>query len=158
MRVTHLAGLVLAALAGAAAAQSALDAGAAQDARPVVAHTDAGALPPRDAWRCDRIASAWQAWQADGRPSDEWRFAGRRYRDTRNGRVYDWGDWLDWYDESCAAPGLAKSGEGARPPAQPPALAGSGLPGEVAYVGGVFAIGAAIALLGGGGEQNDSPG
>lgn len=104
-----------------------------------------GALPPPDAWRCDRIASEYDAWIEAGNSPQSWRYAGQTYRRVDDGRRYSWDDWLAWHGDACVAANAR----------------GGNLPDTGLLVGGIvgaLGVTALAAGSGGGSGGADSPG
>lgn len=63
-----------------------------------------GLEPPR-LWDCERIVPEYREWiEADNDPQD-WKYVGQTYREVGDGRLYDWAEWLEWYDSTCPAAG-----------------------------------------------------
>lgn len=102
------------------------------------------ALPVPSRWDCDLIRPEWEQWLRDGKPREDWRYAGPTYRDVDTGELYTWRDWLRWADEEgCATLGY-------------PADAG-GISSRLALTGLYFVTGVAL-LVAALGSGPDSPG
>ena len=117
----------------------------AQDA--LIPSSSSDALPPPEAWRCDRIAPEYDAWLKGGNTPETWRFAGPTYRKDRTDEVYDWNDWLDWHRTHCGV-GMTASDHNR----------GSGTHSGTLIGGVVGALGVTGIVAGVGGGGTDSPG
>lgn len=118
----------------------------AQDAP--IPSSSSDALPPPEAWRCDRIAPEYDAWLKGGNTPETWRYAGPTYRKDRTDEVYDWNDWLDWHRTHCGV-GMADAGHDG---------SASGTHSGVLIGGVVGALGVTAIVAGAGGGGTDSPG
>ena len=127
---------------------------ASQDGDTIVWTGEGEGLEPPRLWDCSRIAPEYRAWlEADNAPQD-WKFAGKTYREAGDERSYDWSEWLNWYERSCALGAPLAEGS----------AAGSGGNG-LGIAANVAALGGFVALSSGSDEErqaatppNDSPG
>ena len=146
----------------------------AQDAseREILSSEDGALLPP-EYWDCSIYVEEYEDYLEAGNVPESWRFVGKRYRSAGDGEIYDWREWLDWYEDAdCAAAGYidgqtAAAGNtagGATGGTTGGAAAGGGLFGGgstgVAIVAGLVVTGLIAAGSGGGsdGGNNMSPG
>ena len=133
----------------------------------VILSSDEGALLPPEEWNCGNYVEEYEAYLEAGNPPESWRFVGKTYRVAGDDRIYDWREWLQWYDEAgCAFENPAVDPVDTASAASGPgdAAGGGGLFGgnmtAVGIVGGLLLTGAIAAGAGGGGgsERPDSPG
>ena len=95
---------MLFAAAGSLVANTAL-AQVGQGEEAVIASDTEGALPVPEEWDCSLIRPDYRDWLNDNNTPESWRYAGHRYRNVANDRIYTWQDWLDWADDAgCPAP------------------------------------------------------
>ena len=119
---------------------------AAQDATgdTVIVSSDPAALPPPDAWQCDRIRAEYMRFLEAGNAAGDWRYAGPTYRDSADGELYTWDDWLAWERRAGCAAALA-------------GRKGGLTTGHAAVGAAVAGLGAAL-LVSGKGANAKSPG
>ena len=110
----------------------------------VVDSTDPAALPPPSEWRCDLIRPDYARYLEAGNAPDAWRYVGPTYRDTADGALYSWDDWLAWEQQANCTAALAD-------------VPGGLTTGHAAVGAAVAGLGTAL-LVSGNGANAKSPG
>ncbi len=121
----------------------------------VVWQQPADGLEPPRLWDCERIVPEYRDWiEAENDPQD-WKYVGQTYREASDERLYDWAEWLDWYEGTCPGAGWLDG-------AATSVTAGS--PVAIGLVAQVTAVAVWAALSGADNDRssrptrNDSPG
>ena len=135
----------------------------AQDAQPGVNPASAvkqpvpssnpGALKRPEEWDCGYVVPEWEEWLEQGNPPQDWQFAQDTFRDVEDGELYNWQDWLDWFEDAGCPPGGLVEGSQAAAGATSGSLAGT-----PAIIGGILGGLGLVSVVAGASGGTDSPG
>ena len=136
----------------------------AQDAteREILSSEDGALLPP-EYWDCSLYVEEYEQFLEAGNDPETWRHTGKRFRSAGDGEIYDWREWLDWYEDANCAAGYV-DGQASVAGNTAGGSTGGGLFGGsttgIAIVAGLVVTGLIAAGSGGGsdGGNNMSPG